>query len=130
MGKEWGWWDMDSKVLVIDDEPDILLLCRVNLGQAGMEVQEAESGQAGLEAALADTPDAVVLDLMMPGMDGFEVLRRLREDERTSDVPVLVLSARTGQAERARCATLGANEFVAKPFFPDELAAKIEDLIC
>jgi DNA-binding response OmpR family regulator len=118
-----------DKVLVIDDEFDVLLLCRVNLSHAGLHVQEANSGKDGLESALADTPDAVVLDLMMPEMDGFEVLKRLRDDERTSEVPVVILSARTGEADRARCVALGANDYITKPFFPEELVDRIDELI-
>ena len=114
-----------EKVLVIDDEFDVLLLCRVNLSHAGLQVQEAKSGKAGLESALEDTPDAVVLDLMMPEMDGFEVLKRLRDDERTSAIPVVILSARTGEADRARCVALGANDYITKPFFPDELVDRL-----
>jgi DNA-binding response OmpR family regulator len=118
-----------EKVLVIDDEFDVLLLCRVNLSHAGLQVQEAKSGKAGLESALEDTPDAVVLDLMMPEMDGFEVLKRLREDERTRAIPVVILSARTGEADRARCVALGANDYLTKPFFPDELLDRLDGLI-
>jgi len=118
-----------EKVLVIDDEFDVLLLCRVNLSHAGLQVQEAKSGKAGLESALEDTPDAVVLDLMMPEMDGFEVLKRLRDDERTSAIPVVILSARTAEADRARCAALGANDYLTKPFFPDELVERLDGLI-
>ena len=118
-----------DKVLVIDDELDVLLLCRVNLSHAGLQVQEAKSGEAGLDSALEDTPDAVVLDLMMPEMDGFEVLKRLRDNERTSHVPVVILSARTGEAVRARCVALGANDYLTKPFFPEELIECLDDLI-
>jgi DNA-binding response OmpR family regulator len=78
---------------------------------------------------LEDTPDAVVLDLMMPEMDGFEVLKRLRDDERTSAIPVVILSARTAEADRARCVALGANDYLTKPFFPDELVERLDGLI-
>jgi DNA-binding response OmpR family regulator len=118
-----------GKVLVIDDEMDILLLCRVNLRHAGLQVLEAGSGATGLEFAWEEAPDAVVLDLMMAEMDGFEVLRRLRADERTSEIPIIILSARTSKAERARCAALGANDYITKPFIPDQLVERIDDLI-
>ena len=72
------------RVLVIDDEPDVLLLCRVNLGHAGSEVLEAQDGEHGIADAVAERPDAIVLDLMLPRIDGYEVLRTLRKDERTT----------------------------------------------
>jgi CheY-like chemotaxis protein len=118
-----------GSVLVIDDEKDMLLLCRLNLGHAGMEVREAGSGAGGLASALEDTPDAVVLDLMMPEMDGYEVLRRLREDQRTCDVPVVIVTAKTGEADRRRCDELGADAFLTKPFVPDDLTQKLDALI-
>jgi len=119
----------NGKVLIIDDEEDIRLLCRLNLEPTGMEVVEAGSGAGGLQAAFGDTPDAVVLDLMMPEMDGFEVLRILRADERTSEVPILVLTAKVGSLERSRCDSLGADAFFTKPFVPSDLAQQLDELI-
>ena len=118
-----------TKVLVIDDEMDVRLLCRLNLKHASMRVREAGSGESGLAAAWEDTPDVVILDLMMPGMDGFDVLRTLRSDERTSHVPVLVLSALTAESDRARCRLLGANAFMSKPFFPGDLTEELTALL-
>jgi DNA-binding response OmpR family regulator len=118
-----------GNVLVIDDESDLLLLCRINLSRAGMAVSCAGSGHEGLQAAFDQMPDAVVLDLMMPQLDGFEVLRRLREDERTRDVPVVVLTAKTSQDDRDRCYALGADAFITKPFDPDELTRELDSLM-
>jgi len=116
-------------VLVIDDEQDVLLLCRLNLPHAGFEVRVADSGERGLAEAIEYTPDAVVLDLMMPGMDGFEVLRRLRKDERTREVPVLVLTVKTAREDRLRCDALGVNTYLTKPFSPPDLARHLAALI-
>jgi CheY-like chemotaxis protein len=118
-----------SNVLVIDDESDMLLLCRINLSNSGMAVTSAGSGQDGLQAAFDQTPDVVVLDLMMPHMDGFAVLRRLRQDQRTREVPVLVLTAKTAQDDRDQCFALGADAFMTKPFDPDELTRELESLM-
>jgi CheY-like chemotaxis protein len=118
-----------GNVLVIDDESDMLLLCRINLTSSGLTVSCAGSGQDGLQVAFEQTPDAVVLDLMMPQMDGFEVLRRLREDQRTRDVPVVVLTAKTSRDDRDRCYALGADAFMTKPFDPDDLTRELDSLI-
>jgi DNA-binding response OmpR family regulator len=117
-----------SGILVIDDEPDILLLCRLNLGMDGTDIRGVTSGADGLAAARTDVPEVVVLDLMMPGMDGFEVLRRLKDDVRTGDVPVVVLTAKTSSIDREQCASLGADSFITKPFVPHELSQVVESL--
>jgi len=117
-----------SGILVIDDEPDILLLCRLNLGWDGTDVRGVMSGSEGLEAARSDVPDIVVLDLMMPGMDGFEVLRQLKGDTRTEDVPVVILTAKTASLDREHCASLGADSFITKPFVPHELSHVVDSL--
>jgi DNA-binding response OmpR family regulator len=110
-----------TRVLVIDDEPDVLLLCRVNLEHAGYEVIEAREGAQGLALAQSERPDAVILDLMIPIMGGYEVLAAMRADEATHDVPVLILTAKAQRDDRIRCWEDGAAEFVTKPFPPDLL---------
>lgn len=116
------------RVLVIDDEPDVLLLCRVNLRHAGHEVLEAGDGEQGIAHALERRPDVVVLDLMLPHIDGYDVLRTLRNDDRTSSLPVLILTAKTQQEDRRRCLELGADAFITKPFTPDVLGDAVEEL--
>jgi DNA-binding response OmpR family regulator len=118
-----------ARVLVIDDEAPIRLLCRVNLEAAGIEVSEAEDGTAGLEAARADPPDVILLDVMMPGMDGWQVFTELLNDERTADVPIVFLTARAELRDQARGLELGGVDYVTKPFNPLELAPLIEDLL-
>ena len=108
-----------QRVLVIDDEADVRLLYRVNLRHAGFEVLEAEDGERGIAAALDLQPDAVVLDLMMPRVDGFDVLRALRSHPDASEMPVLVLTADSRSEHHMRCYELGADAVMTKPFLPD-----------
>ncbi len=117
------------RVLVIDDEADVRLLYRVNLRHAGHEVLEAVDGEMGIELAFEHLPDALVLDLMLPNVDGFEVLRTLRADRRTRELPVLVLTANARLDDRRRCFELGADEVITKPFVPDALTDGIDHLM-
>ncbi len=118
-----------TKVLVVDDEAPIRLLCRVNLEPEGMEVLEAADGQAGLETARAELPDVILLDVMMPGMDGWEVAERLVEDEATNEIPLVFLTARAELRDRARGLELGGVDYITKPFNPTELASVVEHLL-
>jgi DNA-binding response OmpR family regulator len=111
------------RVLVIDDEPDILLLCRVNLGFAGHEVLEAPDGERGMELAMRDRPDLIVLDVMLPALDGLSLLRTLRERPETSQTPVILLTARAQLDDQTRGWEAGCAEYVTKPFSPVELAS-------
>ena len=115
-----------ARVLVVDDEPDVLLLCRLNLEQRGHEVLEALDGDTALELAREEEADLIVLDLMLPGMDGYQVLQALRADEGTASIPVLVLTAKSLQADRERSRQLGAAAFLTKPFLPDELCEMVD----
>jgi two-component system, OmpR family, phosphate regulon response regulator PhoB len=117
-----------GRVLVVDDEPDVLLLCRLNLQQRGHELLEASNGTTALELAREGHPEVIVLDLMLPGMNGYEVLENLKQDERTSDIPVLVLTAKSLRADRERSHGLGASGFLTKPFLPSELCEMVESL--
>ena len=118
-----------TRVLVIDDEAPIRLLCRVNLEAAKMEVLEAENGPAGLEAARRERPDVILLDVMMPGMDGWQVLEELLVDERTQEVPIVFLTARAELRDQARGLELGGVDYITKPFNPVELAPLVEELL-
>jgi CheY-like chemotaxis protein len=117
-----------GRVLVVDDEPDVLLLCRLNLQQRGHELLEALNGTTALELARERHPEVIVLDLMLPGMNGYEVLESLKQDERTSDIPVLVLTAKSLRADRERSHGLGASGFLTKPFLPSDLCEMVESL--
>ncbi|HET6643418.1 MAG TPA: response regulator [Gaiellaceae bacterium] len=118
-----------TKVLIVDDEAPIRLLCRVNLEPEGMEVLEAADGQSGLETARAELPDVILLDVMMPGMDGWEVAERLIEDETTHEIPLVFLTARAELRDRARGLELGGVDYITKPFNPTELASVVEHLL-
>jgi DNA-binding response OmpR family regulator len=118
-----------TRVLVIDDEAPIRLLCRVNLEAEGMEVLEAADGPSGLETAQAETPDVVLLDVMMPGLDGWRVAEELLDDERTSSIPIVFLTARAELRDRARGIDLGGVDYVTKPFNPVELAPLVRELL-
>ncbi len=118
-----------TRVLVIDDEAPIRLLCRVNLEAEGMEVLEAADGPTGLEQAREQAPDVVLLDVMMPGLDGWSVAEHLLEDERTRDIPIIFLTARAEFRDRARGLDIGGVDYVTKPFNPLELASLVRDLL-
>jgi DNA-binding response OmpR family regulator len=118
-----------TTTLVIDDEAPIRLLCRVNLEAEGMKVFEAPDGQTGLEVAVAEKPDAILLDVMMPGLDGWAVAERLLEDERTRDIPIIFLTARADLRDRARGMDLGGLEYITKPFNPVDLASLVREVI-
>ncbi len=118
-----------SRVLVVDDEADVLLLCRLNLQQRGHEVLEASEGGRALELAKDRHLDLIVLDLMLPGMTGYEVLETLKKDEQTSDIPILVLTAKSLRADRDRSHGLGAADFLTKPFLPTELCDLVDSLL-
>ena len=118
-----------TRVLVIDDEPPIRLLCRVNLEAEGLEVIEAADGPSGLEAAHERKPDVILLDVMMPGLDGWAVAERLLEDPETSDIPIVFLTARAEFRDRARGLDIGGIDYVTKPFNPVDLAPLVRDLL-
>ena len=121
--------DSKTRVLVIDDEAPIRLLCRVNLEAEGMQVIEAADGPAGLDQAREHTPDVVLLDVMMPGLDGWRVAEHLLEDERTNEIPIIFLTARAEFRDRARGLDIGGVDYVTKPFNPLELAPLVRELL-
>jgi DNA-binding response OmpR family regulator len=118
-----------TRVLVIDDEAPIRLLCRVNLEAEGMKVIEAAVGPTGLEQAREEVPDVVLLDVMMPGLDGWRVAEQLLEDERTNEIPIIFLTARAEFRDRARGLDIGGVDYVTKPFNPLELAPLVRELL-
>ena len=118
-----------GRVLVVDDEPDVLLLCRLNLQQRGHEMIEATEGSRALELAREGHPDVIVLDLMLPGISGYDVLEALQRDDATSKIPVLVLTAKSLRADRERSQGLGAAAFLTKPFLPSDLCEMVDSLL-
>jgi DNA-binding response OmpR family regulator len=112
-------------VLIADDDPDILSLVRLRLERAGYDVLAAQDGEQALSAALERPPDLVLLDVMMPKLDGHEVTERLRGNEATRHVPVILLTARVQEADIARGVHAGADDYVAKPFSTHELRDRV-----
>ena len=116
---------MKKKVLVVDDEDDILQFLGLVLRERGYDVLTASAGREALAVAQRERPDFVLLDVMMPQMDGWEVLRRLKADPRTAEIPVAIVSARTGAKDRAEGLRAGAADYICKPFSLDELLGKL-----
>jgi two-component system phosphate regulon response regulator PhoB len=114
---------------VIDDEESIRLLCRVNLRASGLQVLEAADGDSGIELARREQPDLILLDVMMPGIDGWEVARRLGSDPKTQDIPVVFLTARAGEEDRVRGERAGAVGYVVKPFDPVTIGNVVENVL-
>jgi DNA-binding response OmpR family regulator len=117
------------KTLVIDDEAPIRLLCRVNLEAEGVEVLEAADGATGLEIAKREKPDAILLDVMMPGLDGWSVAERLLSAEETRAIPIIFLTARADLRDRVRGMDAGGLDYVTKPFNPVELASLVREVV-
>jgi len=118
-----------TKVLVIDDEAAIRLLCRVNLEAEGITVSEAADGHTGLDLARSERPDAILLDVMMPGVDGWHVAEELFADPATAEIPIIFLTARAEFRDRARGLDIGGMEYITKPFDPIELASLVRELV-
>ena len=116
-------------VLVADDDPDILLLMTLTLERDGYDVVAAKDGLSALEAAVARVPHLVLLDLMMPGLDGYEVTRRLRREPTTKNLPIVIVTAAAEESQAARALEAGADAYMKKPFSPRELLAKTAALI-
>jgi two-component system, OmpR family, alkaline phosphatase synthesis response regulator PhoP len=114
-----------QKILIIDDEEDILELIRYNLAKEGYSVEGITSGEAALAKAKSEVPDLVVLDLMLPGVDGLEVCKCLKSDARTSHIPIIMLTAKSEDADIVTGLELGADDYVTKPFSPRVLIARI-----
>jgi DNA-binding response OmpR family regulator len=118
-----------TKVLVIDDEAPIRLLCRVNLEAEKMDVIEAADGPSGVQKARDERPDVILLDVMMPGLDGWNVAQQLLGDTTTSGIPIIFLTARAEFRDRARGLDIGGVDYITKPFNPLELAPLVQRLL-
>lgn len=120
---------MDKKILVVDDEQDILDLISYNLSKEGYKVQTALDGMKGLEAARKLQPNLVILDVMMPGMDGFEVCRALRQDPQLSEMAIMFLTAKSGEIDQILGLELGADDYLQKPISPRVLLARVKSIL-
>lgn len=118
-----------KNVLVCDDDDLLLDLLKFRLSAKGYEVRTARNGKEAIERASGETPDAIVLDAMMPVMDGYEVLRQIREAPHMRHLPVIMLTARKGEKDVVEALRLGASDYLAKPFIPEELTARLTRLL-
>ncbi len=118
-----------SRILVVDDEPHIRKLVTFTLESRGHEVIEAEDGLSGIDKAASESPDLILLDVMMPVLDGLETARRLRDDPNTTGIPICMLSAKSQTYEQEAGLESGATSYVCKPFSPKDLAAKVSELL-
>ncbi len=117
---------MEKTALIVEDDKAVLQLIRLYLAQAGYRVLEAQDGIVGLRMALEESPDIVLLDLNLPGMDGIEVCKNVRKE---SDVPIIMVTARVEEDDRLRGLDLGADDYVSKPFSPRELVARVNAVL-
>jgi two-component system phosphate regulon response regulator PhoB len=118
-----------ERILLIEDEPDIAEVLQYNLQKEGFEVESARRGDTGLEAVRRELPDLVLLDLMLPGMDGLEVTRILKRDSSTSRLPIVMLTARGEEVDRIVGLELGADDYISKPFSPREVVLRVKAVL-
>jgi two-component system phosphate regulon response regulator PhoB len=118
-----------EKILVVDDEEDILELLQFNLTREGYQVGSAATGEDALKAARSELPDLIVLDLMLPGIDGLEVTKLLKSDTNTSTIPIVMLTAKGDEADIVTGLELGADDYITKPFSPRVVAARIKAVL-
>jgi two-component system phosphate regulon response regulator PhoB len=118
-----------QRILIIEDEPDITEILKYNLEKNHYQVATADTGEAGLATARETLPDLILLDLMLPGIDGLEVCRKLREDPRTRDLLIIMLTAKGTEADVVVGLTLGADDYITKPFSTSELMARIKAVL-
>ena len=120
---------MNPKILVAEDEPDVLSIIASNLRSAGFEVLKSEDGPGALAAARMQSPNLLVLDLMLPGMSGLEVCRTLKADPATAKLPIIILTAKAEEIDRIVGLELGADDYITKPFSPRELVLRIQSVL-
>ncbi len=118
-----------ENILVVDDEEDILELVEYNLAKDGYRISCAASGEEALKAAKTQLPDLVVLDLMLPGLDGLEICKRLKADSKTQHIPIIMLTAKGEEADVVTGLELGADDYISKPFSPRVLAARVKTVL-
>lgn len=120
---------MTSKVLVVDDEPNILLSLEFLIKKAGFQVRTAKDGEEALEALAAERPDLVLLDVMMPRKDGYEVCQTIRQNPDWQDMKIIMLTAKGREVEKEKGLALGADDYITKPFSTQEVVAKVREIL-
>ena len=118
-----------KKILLVDDEPHIVIMVENRIKQAGYEIITASDGQQGLEKARKEKPDLIILDVMLPKLDGYKVCRMLKFDEKYKHIPIIMFTARAQEADRKMGEEVGADGYITKPFEPQVLLAKIKELL-
>jgi len=120
---------MKEKLLIVDDEKDIVKMLDYNLKKEGFRLISAYDGEAALELSKKEHPDLVILDLMLPGIDGLEVCKSLKRDDKTAKIPVIMLTAKSQESDKVVGLELGADDYITKPFSPRELIARIKAVL-
>ncbi len=120
---------MKEKILVVDDEKDIVKMLDYNLKKDGYKAVSAYEGEKALDLARREMPDLIILDLMLPGMDGLEVCKMLKKEPKTAHIPIIMLTAKTQEADKVVGLELGADDYVTKPFSPRELLARVKAIL-
>ena len=120
---------MKKKILVIEDDPSTLRFVEYTVQQEGLEVLTAKNGLDGLNSAQTQQPDLIILDIMLPGLDGYEVCHRLREKAETASIPILMLSAKARQEDKDMGIRVGADDYLTKPVDPSEIVTKVQTLL-
>jgi CheY-like chemotaxis protein len=118
-----------KRILAVDDEPHILKLVAFSLRSGGYEVLEASDGLSAIHVAAAEKPDLILMDVMMPALDGYEACRRLKADPETADIPVIMLTAKTQASEQKAGEDSGATKYICKPFTPKDLVAQVHEFL-
>jgi two-component system, OmpR family, response regulator MtrA len=116
-------------ILIVDDDPDIRELVAFKLRQMGYSVRVEKDGELGIAAAIQEQPDLMLLDVMMPKISGIEMCRRLRENEATAHIPIILITAKTQEADVERGFAAGANDYIVKPFSPRDLVSRVENML-
>ncbi|MBU1356323.1 MAG: response regulator [Candidatus Edwardsbacteria bacterium] len=120
---------MAKKIMVVDDEPYIARVIKFKLEQEGYTVISANDGQSGLQKIKEEKPDMVLLDVMMPGLSGYEVCQKIREDAELAGIPVVILTAKGQERDREQGLTMGASDYITKPFSPNRLLELVKSMI-
>jgi len=119
----------DERILIVDDESAIRLICRLNLGSSGFATLEASDGDSALAAAREERPDLILLDVMLPGKDGWQVAEELAAERETREIPILFLSARSDRSDESRGYELGGVGYITKPFDPNVMTERVRNII-
>ncbi|MDD5128630.1 MAG: response regulator [Candidatus Omnitrophica bacterium] len=120
---------MKEKILIVEDEKDIIKMLEYNLKKEGFKVVDARNGEDALDLALREYPDLILLDLMLPGIDGLEVCKTLKKEAKTASIPIIMLTAKSQESDKVVGLELGADDYITKPFSPRELIARIKAVL-